>query len=200
MFPPIRSAGISRSLFHGSIVGPPTPLTPIKIRPLPVPRCTSFASPPYLAEAMIQKNAVIDPEQITILRRELVRQCVATLQSPPAGAHRHRQSHLVREGVLRIPGTLTGQKINRTLGNPEGYPAGRMRGIDQYSPNSAGFCLRIHHWRTYQPAPISTMHPAPIRAIVASGTPGSGRAGPAAVVCAAAIDPDADAGAPLPAP
>ena len=35
--------------------------------------CTSFASPPFSGEAMIRKNAVIGPELIVILRREIVR-------------------------------------------------------------------------------------------------------------------------------
>ena len=68
-----------------------------------MPRCTSFASPPIFDEAMIPKNTVIDPEQITILRRELVRQCVATFCWHPAGATRHRQSPGGREGDSELP-------------------------------------------------------------------------------------------------
>jgi len=49
------------------------PITPKKIRPHIVLRCTSFASPPIPAEVMKPENAVIDPEKIAVLRRELVR-------------------------------------------------------------------------------------------------------------------------------
>jgi hypothetical protein len=45
-----------------------------------VPRCISFAAVPLVAEAIIRKNAVILPEQIAVLRRELLRQYLATLQ------------------------------------------------------------------------------------------------------------------------
>ena len=49
-----------------------------------MPGCTSFASPPVFTEAMNQEIAVILPEQISILRRESMRQYVATLQWPIA--------------------------------------------------------------------------------------------------------------------
>jgi hypothetical protein len=49
-----------------------------------MPGCTSFASPPVFTEAMNQEIAVILPEQISILRRELMRQYVATFQWPIA--------------------------------------------------------------------------------------------------------------------
>ena len=69
---------------------------PLFIRARIVPRCTSFASPPIFAEAMIPKNAVILPELIRILRRELMRQLVAIVQWPIAqGPSR------VREGISR---------------------------------------------------------------------------------------------------
>ena len=43
--------------------------------------------------------------------------------------------------------------------------------FQSYLRNSAGFCLLIHQRRAYPPAPVSIMHPVPIRATVLTGNP-----------------------------
>ena len=58
---------------------------PPTIRALYGPGWTSFASPPSFDEAMNQENAVILPEYIQVLRRELMRLLVATFCWHPAG-------------------------------------------------------------------------------------------------------------------
>ncbi len=63
-----------------------------EIRARSGPGYTSFASPPVIGEAMFLKNAVILPELIMILRRELVRQYVAMLQRVLPGGSRDLQS------------------------------------------------------------------------------------------------------------
>ena len=68
------------------------------IRARIVPRCTSFASYPIVAEAMKWKNTVIIPERIAILRRESLRQYTATFCWHPAGRTRPRQSPAARHG------------------------------------------------------------------------------------------------------
>ncbi|PKL65016.1 MAG: hypothetical protein CVV32_05550 [Methanomicrobiales archaeon HGW-Methanomicrobiales-3] len=55
-------------------VSPFFPFSPgEKIRARNEPGYMSFASPPIFAEAMIRKTAVILPEYILVLRRELMR-------------------------------------------------------------------------------------------------------------------------------
>jgi hypothetical protein len=67
-----------------------------------MPGCTRFASPPFFDEAMIPENTVIDPELIGVLRRELVRQCVAISFWQKSGPDRQWQRD--REGEGGDPG------------------------------------------------------------------------------------------------
>jgi len=66
-----------------------------------MPGCTSFASPPVFTEAMNQEIAVILPEQISILRRESMRQYVATLQGHIAGANVLRRGRGPEGGLFQ---------------------------------------------------------------------------------------------------
>jgi len=80
---------------------------------------------------MFRKNAVILPEFIVILRRELVRQYGATLLGALPGGSRDLQSYTAREGDFSDPRLVTvpnepPSHTPRKL--PDAAPAGRLCG------------------------------------------------------------------------
>jgi hypothetical protein len=85
---------------------------------------------------MDQKNAVIDPEQIRILRRELVRQLVATFCWPIADGH--PQYGGVRTSGGSWIGVTEGRRHRRSrMGNQPPIP-----GLRQNSSVQAGYSQR----------------------------------------------------------